>query len=65
MNKQNRDDDTMEIERSTALATIGREQRVNHDFADRVCTDRTTFMRSQASSYRTRLNAVVGDAKAR
>lgn len=55
----------MEMELNTAQAEIGREKRVNQNFAERTCTGCTTVMRTQASSYHLRLNAVLGDLQVR
>lgn len=38
-------------------------ERVSHDFAERLCTDYTSLMPTQVSSYRNCLNAFLGDVQ--
>lgn len=54
-----------EIDLKVARADILRGERVFHDFVERVCTGYTTLLRAQVSSYRDRLNTVLGEAQVR
>lgn len=46
-----------EVELGVAHAPIGREKRVIHDCAERVCSSFTFSMRAQSPGYRDRLES--------
>lgn len=65
LSQKSRENGRLEVEKKTALATIGRGERVNQDFAKSVCSGYSFLMRAQDLSYRNLLNVLLGDAQKR